>query len=344
MRTKGLAILSAVTVLAVVGAVLVVTTAPRTAPPRAGERLFPGLIDRINEVARIEIVRTENSFAIDRAGAGWAMSDRAGYPVRIDKVRAALVALADMTTVEAATRKPEWYERIEVADAGPDSTGGQITLKDGGGNVLANLLLGTRAYSRGAANEQMYVRKAGDAQSWLVKGVIDPGRRAVDWLEREIVDISRERVAEARLFPEGEPPILVRKTPGETGKFDLVSLPEGREVRAPIDVWSIGGMLEKVELHDVARADTVGMDGGIAPIAEVHTADGLVVVVRLKNAEDTAWATFAASATAGAAAEVRTEAEALNARLDGWAYQLQGPVKSRLQTKLEDLLDKPKSS
>jgi len=344
MRPRALTILAAVTVLAVLAAVFVVANAPRTAPPRAGAALYPGLIDRVNEVRRIEIVRTERTFAIERAGEGWAMTDRAGYPVRFEKVKAALVALAEMTTVEAATRKPEWYDRIEVGDAGPDSTGGQITLKDGDGAVMASLILGARAYSRGTANEQMYVRKAGEEQAWLVKGIVDPGRRAVDWLEREIVDLSRERVAEARLFPEGEDPIVVRKTPGETTKFDLASLPEGREVRAPIDVWSIGGLLEKVELHDVARADAVGMGDDISPAAEVRTADGLVVVVRLATRGEESWASFAASATAGASAEIRAEAETLNARLGGWAYQLQGPVKSRLRTKLEDLLEAPKSS
>ena len=49
----------------------------------------------------------------------------------------------------------------------------------------------------GGGDDAVYVRKAGDAQAWLAKGRLTVNRDALQWLEREVTNVTRERVREA---------------------------------------------------------------------------------------------------------------------------------------------------
>lgn len=343
MKAKGLGLLSAVTVLAVLAAGVLVGRAENPTPNRVGTVVFPGLESRINDVRTIEIAKSEAAFTIERTEGGWALRERDGYPVRFDKVKSTLVTLADMKTIEAATRRIDLYEKLQLNEPGRESASGRIVLRDGSGTEIASLIVGTRAYGRGAAQEQMYIRKPHEEQAWLVKGVVDTGRRAVEWLERDIINIPRARVREITISQESGPPVVIRQLAGEDSKFELVDIPEGRSIKAPVDVWSVAGALENVELDDVARADTLGFDPAVAPQAVLKTHNGLVVSVRVAAKGDDKWVIFQA-AVVGDDANAQAEAQRINARVGGHAYQLQGTNLSRLETQLEGLLDEKKKA
>ncbi|MFO1190321.1 MAG: DUF4340 domain-containing protein [Alphaproteobacteria bacterium] len=355
MTPRSLMILAGATAIAVAGAIAAVVMQPNVAPPKEGRPVFAGLVDKINDVRSIEIIRTEESFTMNRKGDGWVMKDRYDYPVRFDKVKEALLTLGEMKTVEPATNKSELFNKLEVAPAGKDSTGGQITLKDGNGRVIASLLIGRRAYSRGpAALDQTYVRKPDENQAWLVKGAIDVGRRAVDWLARDIIDVNRDRVREVQVREPDGKMLVVRETGVEKGKFEIVDKPANAKVIADINVWTVAGLAEEVSLNEVKPAAEVGITGTEDPQAVVYSRDGLVITVRMRKIGDDTWATFETKVDAAQRElakikndlrpidAVRRQSDEINARAKGWAYQLQTHTLSRLNSKLADLVEFPK--
>lgn len=355
MTPRSLMVLAAATAIAVAGAVAAVVLQPNVAPPKEGRPVFAGLVEKINDIRAIDIVRTEEAFTMVRKGDGWVMKDRYDYPVRFDKVKEALLTMTEMKTLEPATNKSELFNKLEVAPSGKDSTGGQITLKDANGRVIASLLVGRRAYSRGpAAIDQLYVRKPDENQAWLVKGAIDVGRRPVDWLVRDIIDVNRDRVRETQVREPDGKMLVVRETGVEKGKFEIVDKPADAKVIADINVWTVAGLAEEVSLNEVKPAAEVGFAGNEEPQAIVFSRDGLVITVRVRKVGDDTWATFETKVDPAQRELakikndlrpidlVRRQSDEVNARTKGWAYQLQTHTLSRLNSKLSELVEFPK--
>ena len=110
--------LLAVTVIAAAAALLTALTQPTAAPVRyVDEPAFPALRDNPDAVAKVALTTPAGSFTLVReTGDRWSALERFGYPVDDDQVRALIVALADMRLIEAKTRLPERYGRLEVED------------------------------------------------------------------------------------------------------------------------------------------------------------------------------------------------------------------------------------
>ena len=127
-------------------------------------KLFPELEKQVNDVHTILIERAAGSITLQRAVGGWGVTEKKGYPVDMESVRKSLIALAQMTTVEAKTSDPERYSKLGVEDitaAGAASM--QVTLKDAGGKEVAKLILGKEQEGKGGMpSGNVYVRRPGE--------------------------------------------------------------------------------------------------------------------------------------------------------------------------------------
>src|SRR5436309_418990 len=66
--------------------------------------------------------------------------------------------------------------------------------------VLASGERGVSRYDRlGAGNDGVYLRKPGEAQTWLARGTLDPSGDPASWLDRQIIDISEKKIAKVIL-------------------------------------------------------------------------------------------------------------------------------------------------
>ena len=97
--------LLAITVIASVGALVVALERPTTGPVRyVDEPAFPALRENPDAVAKVVLTSPDGTLTLVReTGERWSALERYGYPVDADKVRALIVALADMRLVEAKT-------------------------------------------------------------------------------------------------------------------------------------------------------------------------------------------------------------------------------------------------
>jgi Domain of unknown function (DUF4340) len=349
----GLAVVAA----AAVGGAIYVSNSQRAAAPRAeiGQRLFPELAATAEQIRTIVIARKDGTFRIAREGDQWVVPDKSKYPASVDKVRRLLVSASELRALEAKTSSASSYAALEVENVdAPDAKSAQVTFQDGNGRDLFSVIVGKSYHGRGAGSDGVYVRKAGDAQAWLAQGRLAVDREPIAWLDRMVVDVSRERVKSVTIKP-ATPPVTVQRSNAADKDFALASLPAGRKAKSSYDIGQVGGAFETLELDDVRPAAELSFSN-TSPVTEAVTFDGLRLTASFVEQDGATWARFAASFEAPAepvkpegetklkaAEDVQKEADAINARVGGWAYKLPAYKVETLRRKLDDLLEQKAS-
>lgn len=312
----------------------------------AEERLFPGLEDRLNGLAEIELTQEGKTLTLKRAGDDWIVVEKGGYPALAEKAKKAAIHVSQMRVVEAKTQRPELFSRLQLEDPGAkDAKSTLLRLKDERGQAMAEAIIGKSGFLLGEiGHSALYVRRPGENQTWKVKTGLDASTYALDWIPKGIMDIPVARVKSVTaIAPDGSRLAAVKDAPTD-GHFRLeppppADFPLAENAAGRID--DMGSALAALELTDVAKADGIDFSGEVAK-SEVRTFDGLVIAATLVQKGDWAWARFEASAAAGAEAapEAAKEAAAINARVGGWAYRMPDNKGRFLRTRLDDLKKK----
>ena len=345
MPTRGLVVLAIVTVITVAASGIAVDKRYRQTvlEARGGEVVFPDLRGRTGGVAVIEVGRAGAAFALERRGDGWANAGLGGYPARAELVETVFSGIADLRYLEPKTARAALYPKLGVEDAGPGAGSTRLTLGDGDGGVLADLVVG-KARPRTANTDRagVYIRLPGRERAWLAEGTLDVHRGASDWSNREIVDIHARAIRSLTVrHADGEVVDLHRAGPDDR-KLTLRNLPAGKSVAHQHEIDFMAGLLQGLSFVD-ARAGGPS-DPAVAPgfEATVRTADHLRVTLRTgKRAEDgTLWAAIDAGVAVGAEASdhARAEASRIASRFDGWLLKLPRRISDRLNIRLRDII------
>jgi hypothetical protein len=305
-----------VTVAAVGGAVWTTAERPRAvADERAGERLFPAVTSRANDIARIEVTDKGTTAVVAREGDGWTMPEKGGYPVRIEPIRELVAGVAQLTIREPMTAAPERFARIEVQDPATDrDPSKRVVLKTRHGTVLADLVVGRSNWQMGAMGGT-YVRDRATNRSWLVQGRVTLPFEANVWMDRQIADVPADRAA-AVVLSGGDVPTLTM-TRAADGKAVIAGMAEGREMKTA-DADRVLSLFTAMNFDDVKGAQGLSVDPA-GRSAEVTTTDGLVLRLKpVRDGEATLWR-LEATATADAA---KAEADRINALGGRFVYRL----------------------
>lgn len=314
MNRRNLLLLGTAAAAAVGGAILL--TPDRTEPPPSSTSplAFPGLAGRLAQAQRIEVVRHDGTLVIRRLqGEAWGLPAKADHPVRPERVRELLVGLTELRLTEPRTANPEMLERLGVED--PSRAGAASALLrvlDGQGAPIAELVVGRRRM-RVQANvpETVHVRRPNENQAWLAEGRLPLDADPNLWIDRDIANIPRERVRAATIHRAGEGTLVLRRgrdleaglavvEPTETPELDEISLDE------------VARGFEFLTFLDVRAA--ADMPGDWLGEAAFELTDNLRIAIAARKAGDDLWVRLTASGDA--------EAERLNARWHGWAYQV----------------------
>lgn len=346
-RYRSLVVLAVLFAAAAVAAVLVQREDAGIA--KSGEKLLPGLLEQLGEVSRIEATHKGETVTLTLADGAWSVTERHGYPAETSEVRGLLVGAAELVRVEPKTAQPERYAKLELEDpAGEEAESFGYVMKDAAGKTVADLVVGKRRFVAMAASDadEYFVRALDDPRAWLVSGNIPRNRRALDWLRREVTDIDQTRVRRAAVtHPDGTVVRVAKPSPEETD-FALEGVPEGHEVEEPFSVHAIGAGITTFTLNDVARLDEVHFGGdGIVVVAE--TFDGVRFTARTGALGDRTFIRMEAGFDPGLVfpgttvdeAAARAEAEELNGRWRGWAYEMSEYALGNLRKRVEDMVE-----
>ena len=356
MSPKSLAILALATAASVGLAVHAVQQ--RDLPVRSvavGGPMFPGLIDRLNEVREVRIVAPAGTFTVvaKEPDQGWGLAEKAGYPVDPTQLRGLVLAVANLELVEPKTADPARLARLELEEPGSaEAKSRLLELKGADGAPLASVVVGKSSPSLyGSSVGGIYVRRGGENQAWLAAGDLNVPGDAMLLIGHDVVDLPAEQIARVVLLPQGAPPITLARADA-TAEFTVdTALPEGRKLD-PVKVEFLTSVLSGLTASDVEPAS------GLPANATRHelrfeTFDGMPLDLALVTVGegDAAkhWLTVGTAATVPAAAapaqpETAQSGPSLAERigkLEGWAYQVPDYLAERFTSGLDGLLAEP---
>jgi len=281
MNTRTFTIMGAVTLI-LVGAAVWVSQHKDTALPQTGQRVFPDLMAKINEVAAIRVSAAEGTFTIVREGESWNVEEKHRYPAHVGKIREALIGLGELTILEPKTSKPEFYEKLGVQDVeaeGASST--EVTLTDAAAATLAKLIVGNQHPAGTPGQDEVYVRKSGDPQTWLAMGNLSVPTMADEWLDKNFLEVEPKRVRSLRISHPDATTLRVAKEKPDDHDFTVVNLPTGTEVESQFAVNNLVSTITSLSFDDVKPKSEIAFNDQSVVTAVFETFDGLEVTVTL---------------------------------------------------------------
>lgn len=306
------ALVALAVVLVVLGALAYFGQRGQSTGPTAGGPILPGLEAALNDVAQIKVTKAggETVATIEKHADGWTVAEKGGYAADVAKLRQSLRALAEAKILETKTANPAFYDKLGVQDIASDKATGLAVAISVPGKDFGTLILGDAKGSK-----QRYVRRANEAQSYLIDRDPSFPKTAAQWLDPLILDVRGNRVRQVTIkHPDGEVVTISKLNPDEMN-FDVALIPRGRELLYPGVANVVGNSLRELNLEDVERADNTTPDKPVQ--VEFRTFDGLIVrVVGAKRGDD-AWVTFTASVDTDQVAQNQAAAKAAQAPAPG---------------------------
>ncbi len=327
---KQLAIAGA-TLLVLVVAAIWIASRDRTTT-LVSSLLYPDLVASVPNVQRVVIQTAEEQSAVElvRDNERWSVTQR-GYAADIGKIGVLLQDLAELKVLEAKTSTPSNYPALGVEDLStPGATNLRIEVFTDGAAAPVDLIVG-----KSSAAEGTYVRKTGEAASWLVNR-IEVTRLPGSWLEPAITHVDTDRIHQVILRPVGKPALTITKPTRGDADFAIA----GRDLARPKAANGIATGLIALQLDDVRKADT--LPAGPAARATYRLFDGLVLEIAGWVEGDQHWIALAPSFDADLAKrfaddkpqdntgtafwrtpeQVQQEIDRLTPRVTGWAFRI----------------------
>lgn len=302
----------------------------------SGEPAFPALERKANDVASIEVIKGGKSLTISRDADGWVAKGAGGYPADGDKVRAAIVDLAQAELIEPKTRLPEKYELLDLDEPGKGSEARRFVLRDADGETIIEAILGKKRYGAfGTGKSGTYVRKPDNPQTWLTNLDVDETPDVTDWVDIKFFNVDIKDIRSVALEHSGEEPLTIRRKPGEEAAFE-VSLPD-EESQLKKDGPSAKSVVEafaNIELEDLRKLDSSPAGDDVSQ-ARLETDDGLSVTFRYRKDKSDHWV----SLTAQGSGDATAKAEKLNARVGGWEFKIPGWKADKLFKRRSDFIE-----
>jgi len=284
----------AVAAVVVLAAALYLGSRRNTGEPSAeGTAFLPQLASGLGTVDEIDLQKGAPApgVTLHRAGDGWTVAQRAGYPADAAKVKKLLLSLADAKIVEEKTSNPANFPIIGVDDpAKPGAAGTQITLvaKDGKRSVIVGKPVG----------EGNFARRGGEDKSFTVAPAISADVEPRAWIDGRLLDIPAAQIQSIDAKPAaGAGYTLHRLKAGEDGFAFDGAPPAGRKLLDPKGLAPSPTALSGLSADDLAAASDIDFS---KPSQAVFTlADGNVITVTGSVAGDKRWVEVQATKDAG---------------------------------------------
>jgi Domain of unknown function (DUF4340) len=338
MKPTSFAALAVATVLVLAVAIAAYGTQNRWSHAKvSGAALFPTLPAQSARIARIELKQGDKSLTLAREKDAWSLADRGGYPAKTDAVRALLVKLAQAELVEGKTSNKERYAQLELEEpGGKDAKSRLVRIVDDKGAPLAEAVVGKKRFDAfGASKCGTYVRKPGEAQTWLSNADLDVSLAVRDWVQPGLLDLAAAKIAKVTIEVPGEEPLVIERDGTDANKHKLASLPDGKKLKEGAGIDSIARAAGSIDLEDVRKPAAAGA-GGEAGTAKIEADGGLAVTLKLRKEGEDYWATLEAS---GGEGEAKKSADEIAAKAQGWEFKIPAGKAQSILKRRADLVE-----
>jgi hypothetical protein len=259
---------------------------PDSVLPGTGERWLAGLEPQLGEVRRVRLQSGAAVSTLVRAGERWGVEERAAYAVDVSRLGTLLRDLAQARPLEQKTAKPEYFDRLGLADVEkPDSKAVLLELWTAGEAPVHRVLIGNAAEGRTGR----YVRGADSNQTWLVDRSLQAFAEPTDWLDRGLLEFDFAGVAAVTRALPGKTGFRAARATREQASLAVEDIPAGRKPRYESVFDSAARAVLGAEAEDVKRS--AAEDFGVDMLArtDIEFFDGLRLEVDAVKGADGNW-------------------------------------------------------
>lgn len=320
------------------------------------ERLFPHFSSQLETAQEIVIKTATETFKLAKQGSGqWGLVERQNYPVPTAKVNALLLGLVDLTKLELGTNNPELYARIgveSVTESEAKSVLVQVNAAEE--KSLISLLIGNQEASNiDPKRKEIYVRESESDQSWRVLGQLPLAQVALNWLDKEIANLTTNEWQNILIRSGSDNAIELFKENAQQADYQLRDLPDGATLNSG-SIYGITGFLSYLDFEDVQAVNGLTFDETPEAQAEFKQFDGLTIELAVRKAGEQRYLQLKASAPSESETtntdetentektpSAQSRATELNQRWENWAYQVPNWKLDRLLVKADQLYEMP---
>ncbi len=318
MTLRSLTILGVATALAVAGAILTsFSWSTRDAVSERGATLLPDVAKQVDDIATISIKTEDQEITLKRDGDAFAEA-ASGFPVKQDVVRTLMASVALLNIEEKKTADATRHAELNLAAKDAEKGAGEwVSFGSKSGGEIAAVIAGKTDYTVGGIRGGQYVRRAGEDQTYLVRGSVKLPYGRSGWFETKLLEVKPETVVSAEIAKGTARQAALTKV-GEALK--LVDLPEGK-VADDTKIGQLTRLFQNLTFIDVRKkASSANAD---APTVSVATSDGLSVkLVSLGVTEDKGhWVQIVAS---GETPEAKKALADVAEKLETYEFKVSG--------------------
>ena len=295
MKSKTIGLLAGITIAGILLAVFA-NREPSSSLPQSGQLLFPDLMSVVNDVNEVVIETKDQTITLVRGEKSWGVKEKASYRADVEKVKQAIVGLADLRIHEPKTQNPELYERLGLQDKDQEgSTSKTVTVKTPDNAEAAKLVMGNQRPAKGNPRmSDIYVRKPGDPQTWLAIGNVPIETMPDEWLDKEVTALPTKRVRQVTVtHPKGDTLHLSKAKPDDLD-FHLDAVPSGFKISSQFNVNNVVGTLVQLSFEDVKPQAEIDFSANPGVVVVLETFDGLRLHVQTTKLDEHVWGKFSA--------------------------------------------------
>ncbi|MHC4573929.1 MAG: DUF4340 domain-containing protein [Planctomycetota bacterium] len=216
-----------------------------------GSYLIQGL--EIGDVASIVLGKGDNAVRLVRRGNHFVVGNKDNYPALTSKINELITSCLDIRTVELITSDPANHESLDVTEAKAQQV---IKFLDNGGQIITGVVVGSsRLPELQMDKRSTYVRLVTSDDVYEAKSVPLLGGSALDYVEKELVDVGRSDVTRVTITgPEGGYTLRVDDSNDEN--IILENIPEGRRPKLN-ECGQVLGALSYLSFDDVKKGSSL---------------------------------------------------------------------------------------
>lgn len=336
-RRRNLAILAGAALISILLAALALWhQSALLAPKYTPQTYFPGLAAQSPNIVHIRVASTKfGSFdVVFRPETGWVLPGMHDYPANFVQVRKTIVGMSGLETIAPKTARPEWFHYLGLR-APKVGRGVAIALFDDKGRQVAAMIAGKTKSIGEPGMLGMFVRAPDSDQVWLVRSAFTPAANPADWMNKEVVSLTRNEIAEATVHPLAGPSYTVERTKPEQAEFTLRAVPKGRELAYPSAPSGPAASLVDFSFDKAVPSADINFTG--AAELETKTFGGLTVKSRITAQGGESWVALSAEADPSNKGAV-AQAKKINRAAAAWAFEIPAYKAAQFTTPLENLL------
>lgn len=303
------------------------------------QQLFqPGFLNKADQISKIIIQDSVQIITLQKEQGSWYVLERNRYPVISSNVDDLLYSLASLKIVEAKTSNKDYYQQLNVSDLSePESQAVLISVIDKYNDVVLKMYVGKKepVYSGENYDEHVFVRRANDAQTWLLQGTVSLSTQVRDWVEQPLLDILDTNEIKSVEIINDKSNIKIAKTSKADEDFSLKDIQQSKEMVLDLDtINAIPFEIAELEFNDVQIA-TNNLDGNKL-IATLETFDGIKIQLEFYKTNDKILAHVFANHTVDASPEIQNKVDKFNAKKKGWLFELSPEIYQELSLNNDD--------